>query len=168
MQLDENWTEIRKIFAQSFRSSLHYALATVSEDGEPHITPIGSLILRDAGQGFYFEEFPTQLTQNLAHNNRVSVLAVNSSRWYWIKSLFAGRFNTYPAIRLYATAGELREANEREIQLWQKRVRILKASKGHALIWKNMNMVRDLTFYKASPVSIGAMTQGLQDRQVYS
>ena len=51
MQMKENWADIKKLFGQAFRSSFHYALATVNEDGEPHVTPIGSLILCDPGHG---------------------------------------------------------------------------------------------------------------------
>ena len=34
MQMKENWTDIKKLFGQAFRSSFHYALATVNEYGE--------------------------------------------------------------------------------------------------------------------------------------
>ena len=42
----DKWNLIRPIFDNAFKSCMHYALATVNEDGSPHITPIGSLILR--------------------------------------------------------------------------------------------------------------------------
>jgi hypothetical protein len=115
MQLEKNWPEIKRIFDKSFKSSFHYALATVNENGEPHVTPSGSLLLRKPGHGLYFEEFPRQLPQNLLHNQQVCILAVNSSRWFWIKSLFRGQFTSPPAIRLFGTAGQLREATEKEI-----------------------------------------------------
>jgi len=158
MQLQKNWVYIKKLFDQSFRSSFHYALATVNENGEPHVTPIGSLILRDPGHGFYFEEFTRQLPRNFRKNRQVCVLAVNSSRWFWIKSLFVGRFSNPPAIRLFGTVGDVREATEKEIRLWHRRVRTVRSSKGYALMWKNMRMVRDIEFSRVEPVYIGDMT----------
>lgn len=66
MDIKENWKDIKKLFSESFRSSFHYAIATVNAEGDPHVTPIGSLILMGPGRGYYFEEFPRQLPQNLA------------------------------------------------------------------------------------------------------
>lgn len=158
MQVKENWTDIKQIFAQSFKSSFHFSLATVNENGEPHVTPIGSLILRQPGQGIYFEEFTRQLPRNIQHNKQVCVLAVNSSRWFWIKSLFNGRFKSPPAIRLYGTVGDAREATEKEIKLWHRRVSQVRYTKGYALMWENMKTVRDINFTRVEPVNIGEMT----------
>jgi len=158
LQLKENWADVKRLFGQSFKSSLHYALATVGENGEPHVTPIGSLILRDPGHGFYFEEFARQLPRNFQKNKQVCILAVNSSRWFWVKSLFVGRFSSPPAMRLFGTVGEVREATEKEIKLWHHRVRKVRSSKGYALMWKNMKMVRDIKFSRMDPVYIGEMT----------
>ena len=160
MQLDENWEKTERLFKQSFRSSFHYAIATVSEQGEPHITPIGSLILGEVGQGIYFEEYPRQLPRNLEMNKQVCVLAVNSSPWFWVKSLIRGRFSDPPAIRLYGVAGEVREATEKEIVLLQRRVGKVSFTKGHAILWKNMRKVREIKFSRMEPVNIGEMTRG--------
>lgn len=159
MQLKEDWKDIKKLFNRSFNSSFHYAFATVNEKGEPHVTPIGSLVLREPGHGIYFEEFPRQLSVNFQHTKEVCVLAVNSGRWFWIKSLFIGRFASPPAIRLYGAVGEVREATETEVKLWHRRIRWTRGSKGFALMWKNMKMVRDIYFSRVEPVNIGVMTQ---------
>lgn len=127
MQINENWIKIKQLFKQSFRSSFHYAIATVSEQGEPHITPIGSLILGEVGQGVYFEEYPKQLPRNL--EKKVCVLAVNSSPWFWMKSLISGWFSDPPAARLYGVAGAVRAATEKEIALLQRRVRRVSSAK---------------------------------------
>jgi len=158
MDIQENWKEIKTLFNESFKSSFHYAIATVSEGGEPHITPIGSLVLGKPCHGFYFEEFPQHLPRNLGSNKQVSVLAVNSGRWFWLKSLLGGKFPSPPAIRLHGITGELREATDKEIALWQKRVRFVSFSKGHALMWKSMRMVRDIEFTKSESIHIGEMT----------
>ena len=161
MNVDENWSEVKALFRDSFRSSFHYAIATVSEEGEPHVTPIGSLILGKAGEGFYFEKFTQHLPKNIGNNNRVCVLAVNSSRWFWVKSLLGGRFAVPPAVRLYGKAQELRPATEREMALWRKRVSSVRFTKGHKLMWSEMNMVRVIRFDRIEPVHIGQMTHGL-------
>ena len=161
MQIHQDWPEIRQVFNAAFNSSSHYAVATVSPDGEPHITPIGSLILTEPGKGFYFEEFPSRLPQNLATNPQLSVLAVNSGLWFWLKSLFRGRFAQSPAVRLYGRAGERRWATEEEIAQWHKRVHSARHTKGYKILWQNMSTVRELEFHRAEPVRLGVMTQHL-------
>lgn len=161
MQLETHWKDIRKLFGRSFASSFHYAIASVSENGEPHVTPIGSLILRESGHGFYFERFPRTLPRNLENNKQICVLAVNSGLWFWLGSLLRGRFATQPSIRLYGTVGELREASAEEIRLWRRRTGILRWTRGHALMWKGMCRVRDIHFTRVEPVRIGEMTRGL-------
>jgi len=161
MSIDEHWAEIKKLFRQSFKSSFHYAIATVNEDGEPHVTPIGSLVLGKPGRGLYFEEFPRQLPRNFERNNQVCVLAVNSSRWFWVKSLIAGKFASPPAVRLFGTVGGVREATKKEIKLWQTRVKPVSFTKGHAIMWANMKTVREIEFSRVESVRLGEMTRDL-------
>ena len=60
--LDEQWQTAWALVKRSFRSSLHYAFASVNADGTPHVTPIGSLLLKEEEpSGFYFELFTTGL-----------------------------------------------------------------------------------------------------------
>lgn len=159
MELFEHWKEVKILFRESFWSSFHYSIATVNKDGEPHVTPIGSLILGKPGHGLYFEEFPQNMPHNFDANNHVCVMAVNSSRWFWIKSLIRGRFSSPPAVRLYGRVGKTRNATKPEIQFWQRRVKRLRFSKGHALMWANMKIVRDIEFDRIEPVNMGEMTQ---------
>jgi hypothetical protein len=84
---------------------------------------------------------------------------VNSSKWFWLKSLLGGKFKSPPAIRLHGVAGELRDATDVELALWHKRVKTVRFTKGHALIWKDMSRVRDIHFSRIEPVRIGAMTR---------
>ncbi len=158
MEIEADWQAIKKLFRHSFTSSFHYAISSVTEDGEPHVTPIGSLILGAPGYGFYFEEFPSQLPRNLEANQQVCVLAVNSSRWFWLRSLIRGKFEVPPGIRLSGKAGKTREATDEEVSLWQKRVRSVRFTKGHALMWRNMRTVRDIEFTRIEPIDIGRMT----------
>jgi hypothetical protein len=159
VDLIENWPEIRRLFQISFKSSFHYAIASVTENGEPHVTPIGSLILGKPGFGFYFEEFTSHLPKNYQTNKQVCVLAVNSSRWFWIRSLIKGSFSSPPAVRLHGIVGKRREATEKEIMLWQKRVRPVSFSKGHEMMWANMKVVREIEFTRVEPVHMGEITR---------
>jgi len=159
MDIDTDWPAIKRLFKDSFSSSFHYAISTVTSSGEPHVTPIGSLILGAPGHGIYFEEFPSRLPSNLEGNPKLCVLAVNSSRWYWLKSLIRGHFGQMPAVRLYGKAGKTREATSDEITLWQKKVRPVRFTKGHRLMWQGMRTVRDIEFTRIEPVDIGQMTQ---------
>ncbi len=158
MEIEQHWPAIKQLFKQAFASSMHCSIASVNADGEPHITPIGSVILGKPGKAIYFERFPKQLPLNLQGNNKICVLAVNSSRWYWLKSLLAGKFAQPPAIRLIGTAGKLRPASEQEIAIWQRRVKLLSRTKGHALMWKDMSAVRELEFTHAEPIQLGKTT----------
>lgn len=159
MQMQEQWPAIKDLFRQSFQSSFHFSVASVDESGEPHVTPIGSLILGEPGHGIYFDEFPIKLSRNLETNNQICVLAVNSNRWFWLQSLFRGRFTSPPAVRLYGTVGEPRAATEKEVQLWQRRVKRVSSTKGHAIMWANMSTVRDIEFSRMEPVNLGEMTR---------
>jgi len=87
------------------------------------------------------------------------VLAVNSSRWFWFKSLVIGRFSSPSAVRLHGTVGEIREATEKEIKLWHNKVKPVSFSKGHAMMWTNMKMVREIEFTRIEPVHMGEMTR---------
>jgi len=163
LEITANWTEIKALFQRSFRSSFHYAIATVNEDGTPHITPIGSLILGEPGKGVYFEMFPRQMPQNLQTDQKVCIMAVDSGIGFWLRSLLRGKFVAPPGMRLYGVAGELRPATEAEIARWQRRVRRVRFTKGHKLMWRKMRMVREIEFTHAEPIRIGKMTNDQQE-----
>ncbi len=161
MDITDNWPLVKRLFRASINSSLHCAIASVGEHGEPHVTPIGSLILDRPGHGYYFERFTRQLPKNVELHREVCVLAVNSDRWYWFKSLLGGRFTTPPAVRLMGTVGEARMATEQEIARWQRHVRAVRFTRGHALLWRDMNRVREIRFHRIETLEIGAMTHGV-------
>jgi uncharacterized pyridoxamine 5'-phosphate oxidase family protein len=161
MEIGKHWKTIQMVFKESRGSSTHYAVATVNEDGSPHVAPIGALFLREDKTGFYFDEFPVTMPRNLERNPRVCILAVNSNPTFWQKSLLAGKFETPPAVRLMGSVGKKREAAAEEIAMWQNHVKIARGTKGHDLMWKNMRTVRDIRFDSFGPVSCGEMTQNL-------
>jgi len=163
MEIGNHWDEIKKIFEEAYKSCFHYAVATVNPDGSPHITPIGGLFLRDDKTGFYFEEFPSRLPQNLDRDPRMSVMAINADKLFWGRALMDGRFPSPPGVRLLGKAGAVREGTEQEIELWQKKVGFTRSMKGYKLMWEGMHHVRDIKFDAYEPIYLGAMMAGLEE-----
>ena len=161
MKINNHWPEIQSVFKSAQSTCRHCTIATVNEDGSPHITPIGSLILRDDCTGYFFEEYSQRMTSNFKHNNRICILAVNSGIRYWFTSIFAGRFPSPPGVRLYGTAGQRRLGTEEEIVSFQNRVKTTRKLKGYKLIWKNMKHIREIHFESFEPVHVPKMTQHL-------
>jgi hypothetical protein len=160
MNLEANWKNIRRLFSQAFRSSLHFSMATVTPEGLPHVTPIGSLLLmREPGHAIYFEEFTRGMPRNFRDNQQVCVLAVRSGLFFWLLALIRGAFDTPPAIRLHGSVGPSRAATEDELQLWRRRVGKLRFTRGHDLMWAPMRTVRDVYFTRVDGVRLGAMTR---------
>jgi len=159
MEIDTHWHSVKTLFKKAFTSSFHYSIASVDVNGKPHVTPIGSLILGEPGHAIYFEEFTSKLPDNISTNKFISVLAVNSSKWFWLKSLIKGEFSELPALRLNGEAGILREATAVEVNLWHKRVKSVSFTKGHKIMWQRMGKVREIKFTSIEPVHIGLMTK---------
>ena len=157
----EKWNLIRPIFDNAFKSCMHFSMATVNEDGSPHITPIGSLILREDPSGYFFDEYCTRTRENIARNPRVCFLAVNADRSFWVKSLIKGKFSASPAVRLMGTVSELREATPDEIADWQSHVAFARPTRGYQIMWGRLHSVRDVQFDSFEPMSTGKMTSGL-------
>ncbi len=159
MNLTDDWTKIREHFNRSVRSSLHVSICSVAKDGNPTVTPIGSLFLNKGQQGFYFEKYTSSLPMNSAHNKNVCVLGVNSNLWFWIRSLFKSKFSKPPAIKLYGILGERREATAIELSRLKRRTRLFKISKkGYDYLWGDMKYVREISFTKIELVKLGNMT----------
>ena len=157
----ENWSAIKKHFSQSFGSSLHVSIASVDGNNTPTVTPVGTVFLNNDQTGFYFEKFISTLAKHSADNNQICLLAVNSSKLFWLKSLFKGRFNTYPAYRLYGTLGNLREATQTEKRALERRMKMTRNLKGHKYLWNDMTKVREIRFIKGEKINIGKMTKTL-------
>jgi uncharacterized protein len=161
MGIGDHWETIRAVFDEAYKSCVHFAVATVNEDGSPHVTPIGALILRDNQTGFYFEENPVRMPRNLKTNPRVCILAVNADKRFWGNALINGKFPTPPAVRLSGIAGKRRKATSDEITLWQEKIALAKGTKGYELLWNHFSQVRDITFDSFDPVDVGEMTNSL-------
>lgn len=161
MEIETDWHIVKKLFKKAFSSSFHYSIASIDIDGKPHVTPIGSLILGEPGHAIYFEEFTRKLPINLKSNKFISVLAVNSSKWFWLKSLIKGKFAEPPALRLNGEAGIVREATQIEVNLWHKRVKSVNFTKGHKIMWQRMAKVREIEFTSIEQVHLGEMTMNV-------
>ena len=161
MDIKTNWNKIRLHFSKSFRSNFHVSIASVDSENNPTVTPIGSLFLNKNLTGFYFEKYPSKLPVYAKINRKICVLAVNSSMWFWIKSLIRGKFKNYPAIKLYGELGQKREATKIEITRLNKRMVTTGGMKGNTYLWGDMKLVREITFTKAEKINLGEMTKDL-------
>ncbi len=161
MNILTDWDKIRRHFNKSFRSNLYVSVASVDSKNNPSVTPFGSLFLNDDQTGFYFEKFPSKLPTHATNNLKICILGVNSNRMFWIKSLFMGRFNDYPAIKLYGELAEKRKASEREIKRLKRRMKITSMLKGNDYLWKDMEFVREVKFTHAEKINLGKMTKDL-------
>ncbi|AKF86051.1 hypothetical protein MFUL124B02_20645 [Myxococcus fulvus 124B02] len=161
--IEEQWARTRQLFSRAFASSLHFSIATVDADGAPHVTPIGSVLLGAPGRGVFFEVFTRRLSMNLACDARLSILAVDSGRGFWLRSLFRGHFARAPAMRLVGRVlGSPRRATNEEQQRFARRVSAVRWMKGHDLLWGRLEFVRDFAVERIEPVHLGAMTAHLE------
>lgn len=142
-------------FEKTFRSSFHFSISFMNKQGKPHVSPIGSLFLRDQKSAFFFEHFATQFEEGQA----VCLLAVDSGFWFWCKSLLSGKLKKPPALRFQGRLGKKRKATSQEIQLWQKRIGVFRFFKGYKLLWRDMTIVREIHIENEVPVRLGQMTQ---------
>ena len=141
----QEWQHIGKVMNDAQKAAMHCSIATVDAQLQPTITPIGTLFLRENQSGFFFDTYTESLQQNLPQNSKACIQAVNSSRLFWLKSLFKGQFSDYPGVRLYVEIGDLRLANAEELAQISRRIQILKWTKGSQFIWSDFTHVRDFT-----------------------
>ena len=141
----QEWQHIGKVMNDAQKAAMYCSIATVDAQLQPTITPIGTLFLRENQSGFFFDTYTESLQQNLPQNSKACIQAVNSSRLFWLKSLFKGQFSDYPGVRLYVEIGDLRLANAEELAQISRRIQSLKWTKGSQLIWSDFTHVRDFT-----------------------
>ncbi len=146
--------KIKPLFSQAVFCSV----ATVSAEGMPHVTPIGSVVLKDKNNGWFFQKFTQNIPNNSQHCEYATIMAVNDGRWFWLKSLLKGQFKTPPAMRLLVKLGELRPATEAESQKFKRRVKPFKHTKGYAMMWQDMAEIRAFEIIEYKPVFIDKMT----------
>ena len=160
-RLDGHWNQVREIVARGKRSTMHAAIAAVDADGAPHVTPVGTVFLREDHTGFYFDQYTEALARNVDADPRICLMAVDTSRMFWLRSLVAGRFAAPPGVRLYGTVGARRPATDDELELVGKSVRATQWSKGGKLLWSDFSHVRDIAFTGFRPVRYPVMMSHL-------
>jgi hypothetical protein len=156
----DEWDLVRRTVRRGVRSGLHCAVASRNADGSAHVTPIGSLVLTDFGQGFYFDILNRDLARNLREDPRVTVLAVDSSRWMWARSLIKGTFVRPPGVRLTAEVGPPRPSTPEEIKQFHRVLGPLLHTRGGQRLWSRLPRVRDLRITAVTPIRVGAMDTG--------
>lgn len=161
MDIEKNWKEIVDILRASKRANRHFAIATVDEHGNPHITPIGHVFFRDDMSCYYFDAYSKAMPKNFEHNRHVCLMGVNSGLSFWFKALFKGRFQSAPAVRVYGKVSDPRPATDEELAEYQKSISTTKWLKGHKLLWQGLTRVRDIRFNSFSPATYPAMCEGL-------
>lgn len=161
MQMQTHWPEILNVLAKARSTNRHFAIATVDADGNPHVTPIGHVFFRDDMTGFYFDAYSKAMPRNFEHNRRICLMGVNSGAGFWLKSLFRGRFDSAPAVRLFGEVSDPRDASAEEIERLKKAIRATRRLKGHKRLWSDLTRVRDMTFDQFSPATYPAMCDHL-------
>jgi hypothetical protein len=158
---DESWATIRDTVGRAKKSSLHCAIASVVSDGAPRITPVGTVFLRDDRTGFYFDQYTSALARNIDADPRVCLMAVDTGRVFWLRSLVTGRFIAPPAVRLFGAASPLRAATRSELEQVRGSVRTARWLKGGKMLWSDFSQVRDVTFTGFRPVRYPVMMDHL-------
>ena len=161
MDVMTHWADVCAVVEKALKTKGFCTVATVSPDGSPHLTPIGSLFLHEPGKACYFEKFPARMRRNLEEDQRICILAVQGGFWSGLWSLFRGRYGIAPGVRLYGRVGARRPATSEETRRWLERVKVFRGFKGYDLLWKDMSEVRDIAFDAFEPLHIGPMTRGL-------
>jgi len=149
-----------KVVKDLVKNSLYCSISTISTEGHPHSSPIGSVFVEDETQGYFIEMFTKSFINQ--EGNKACILAVNTSLLFWLKSLIRGGFKTAPATRLFVTLGEKRKITDIERERFHKRVKPFKLLKGYKLMWANAHYVRPFTIDHIRPISIGKMTKHLE------
>lgn len=157
MEIGKHWAEIRRLVERGQASKLHCSIASISPEGMPNITPVGTVFLRDDQTGFYFDKYTNHLAKNIETNPHICLMAVNAGKFFWLRSFLIGRFASPPGVRLYGTAGPLRPATPEELHDIQERVRPSRWLKGSRLLWTDFTHVRDIQFTAFRPVSYPVM-----------
>jgi len=161
MELKRDWQAIKSIVESAIASSKHCSIASVDAEGNPHVTPIGFVFLREDGTGYYFEQYSKRLPKNYESNRNICLMAVNSALPFWFRSLLKGRFEAFPGVRLYGKVGDTRKATAAEMLCLKKRIGPAKFLNGAQQIWSGLETVRDISFHGVEPVKYPKMMQHL-------
>ena len=82
-------------------------------------------------------------------------------KFFWIKSLWKGKFSEYPALKLFGTLGQRKEATPQQLRALSRRVRFTSKLKGHKYLWGDMKYIREITFSRVEKINLLNMTKDL-------
>lgn len=151
----DKWEEIIKYYGNWKHISM---IGSVNNSGQPNVTPIGSLLLKDDCSGYYFDLFTKGLSDNLDQNDQICVLFVETGKLFWFKSLCTNKINKPAGIKLIGSAGNRRRASNEEIESLQSQTKLMKRFKGYHTIFGNLSYVRDINFTDYFMINTGKMT----------
>lgn len=163
MNIEACWPQIKRVVERGQRSMLHCAIASVSPEGQPHVTPIGTVFIRDDQTGYFFDRYTKNLARNIEANPQICLMAVDARRSFWLRSLLLGRFISPPGVRIYGTVGPLRPATSEELAAIRRRVKPTRWLKGSQALWSSFTHVRDIDFTACNPVMYPVMMGHLWD-----
>ena len=152
---EDKWKEIVKYYGGWKQTSM---IGSVNSTGQPNVTPIGSLLLKNDCTGYYFDLFTRGLSDNLDQNNQVCVLFLETGKLFWFKSLCTNKNSKPAGIKLIGSAGNRRRASAEEIEFLRKKTKPLKMLKGYHTIFGNPSYVRDIEFTDYFMINTGKMT----------
>jgi hypothetical protein len=154
---EENWPLLKQHYEKTMESGF-CSIATVDEQGMPNVTPIGSLILKEKGCGSFFDIFTEALSKNIGSNPNICIVYVNTGKFYWIKSMYKGRFASPVGVKLLGKAGSKRAATPEEVEAFRNRIKLLKPFKGYRVLWGDLPFVRDVVLTDYFLINTGEMT----------
>lgn len=138
------------------------AIASKTETNELHLTPIGSVsLMKNMGRGFFMVKFTKELPKNLKANPDFVILATRIDTWFWLKSLFKGKFERPPAYRLKCRiTTPTRSATLEEKDRFNRKVRPLMFLKGAKYLWSGMSVIQEFEVIDINSVKLGQMSAG--------
>jgi hypothetical protein len=153
MQLDpeRDWPAITAYVEGAMRAARHVTLATAGADGQPHVTPIGSLVLGPPTRGLFLERFPRRLAADAATNPRFALLAEDTRLWQLLRHF---RGDGWFGLKCYGELGERRAATPSEIDRLAARISRHGRARVKRLLFGQAPQVRDLTVTGAEAISL--------------
>ena len=158
---EDNWPLLRQHYQKAMKNVGYCSIGTVDEHGMPNVTPIGSLVLKEKGRGYFFNIFSESLSKNIDNNPNICILYTNIGKLYWLRSLYKGKFVTPVGFKLLGTVGPKRAATSEEVEAFRNKQKLLKPLKGYHLLWSNLSYVRDVELTDYYPINVGKMTATL-------
>ena len=116
---------------------------SITDIGTTQYNAYRNRILKNDQTDFSIDTYSESFKENIPNNSKACLQAVNSKRFFWLKSMILGKFSDFPGVRLNIEIGELRIATAEELAMIEQRIKPLSWTKGSQLIWSSFTHVRD-------------------------